>query len=193
MIVCVTVYVSRSCTFECVCIRMYVCVFVSVSVCVSVSHCLTCRLMSLSVLLWHFHGNAGLEIIPGDTEVILSADSAHTITCSGSTPVTWRYRRDENVPNFEVENSSPGSAVLRLENVTWRHTGVYVCTEEGSRQTREVAVFVPGETYILTHTHTHTHTHTNTDKRRYRVHTQTHTLMHSYLYSFTNTDTFSHT
>ncbi|XP_031425684.1 platelet-derived growth factor receptor beta [Clupea harengus] len=110
--------------------------------------------MSLSVLLWHFHGNAGLEIIPGDTEVILSADSAHTITCSGSTPVTWRYRRDENVPNFEVENSSPGSAVLRLENVTWRHTGVYVCTEEGSRQTREVAVFVPdAEEWFLENSH----------------------------------------
>ncbi|XP_062404923.1 platelet-derived growth factor receptor beta [Sardina pilchardus] len=97
----------------------------------------------LTVLLWCFHGNSGLEIVPGDTEVILKADSTHSITCTGSAPVTWRYRRDENVPDFEVENVSPESTVLRLQNVTWRHTGVYVCAEEGTPHTLEVAVFVP--------------------------------------------------
>ncbi|XP_076143291.1 platelet-derived growth factor receptor beta [Alosa pseudoharengus] len=108
----------------------------------------------LTVLLWCFHGNAGLEIIPGDAEVILKTDSAHSITCTGSAPVTWRYRRDENVPDFEVENVSPVSAVLRLENVTWRHTGVYVCTEEGSLHTQEVAVFVPDpDVWFLESTH----------------------------------------
>ncbi|KAJ8015321.1 hypothetical protein DPEC_G00024910 [Dallia pectoralis] len=35
------------------------------------------------------------------------------------------------------------ASILTLENVTWRHTGVYVCTETQTSDTREVAVFVP--------------------------------------------------
>lgn len=78
-------------------------------------------------------------------ETTLSANASISITCSGWAPVSWRYKRDENVPEFRTENRSRTSSVLHLENVTWRHTGVYVCSENGSEETREVAVFVPGE------------------------------------------------
>lgn len=49
------------------------------------------------------------------------------------------------MPDFRTENRSRISSILHLENVTWRHTGVYVCSEDGTEESREVAVYVPGE------------------------------------------------
>ncbi|XP_076861978.1 platelet-derived growth factor receptor beta [Brachyhypopomus gauderio] len=86
---------------------------------------------------------ASLELHPNIREVILTANSSFTITCSGWGPVSWRLRREESAPVFRWENSSPSVSMLTLENVTWRHTGVYVCFENHTAETREVAVYVP--------------------------------------------------
>ncbi|KAL2088692.1 hypothetical protein ACEWY4_015591 [Coilia grayii] len=108
----------------------------------------------LTIVLWCCHGNAGLELTPGDPQVVLEAGSSLSVTCSGSAPVTWHYRSDENIPDFLVEKTTPTSAILHLENVTWRHTGVYVCTEEGHTHAREVAVYVPdAEVWFLESAH----------------------------------------
>ncbi|XP_063048957.1 platelet-derived growth factor receptor beta-like [Engraulis encrasicolus] len=120
----------------------------------------------LTVVLccWCYHGNC-LELSPGNQEVVLQAGSNLSINCTGSAPVNWRYRREDNIPDFLVEKTTPTSsfalplvdmysAVLRLDNVTWRHTGVYVCYEEGHTLTREVAVYVPDpEVWFLESTH----------------------------------------
>uniref|UniRef100_A0A8C2GKX1 receptor protein-tyrosine kinase n=1 Tax=Cyprinus carpio TaxID=7962 RepID=A0A8C2GKX1_CYPCA len=77
-----------------------------------------------------------------------------SITCSGWSNVTWRFKREENVPEFHTEKRSPSSSVLSLEQVTWRHTGVYVCSENSTNETREVAVFVPDpEVWFLENDH----------------------------------------
>ncbi|XP_067242896.1 platelet-derived growth factor receptor beta [Chanodichthys erythropterus] len=88
-------------------------------------------------------GSSGLELNPEVPQVVLPINSSFTITCSGWSNVTWRFKREENVPEFHTESRSPTSSVLSLEQVTWRHTGVYVCMENGTNVTREVAVFVP--------------------------------------------------
>ncbi|XP_026135819.1 platelet-derived growth factor receptor beta-like [Carassius auratus] len=100
-------------------------------------------------------GSSGLELSPSVSPVILSINSSFSITCSGSSNVTWRFKREERVPEFHVEKtSSSSSSVLRLEQVTWRHTGVYVCSENGTNETREVAVFVPDpEVWFLENDH----------------------------------------
>ncbi|XP_073676069.1 platelet-derived growth factor receptor beta [Garra rufa] len=99
-------------------------------------------------------GSSGLELNPSDAQVVLSINSSISITCSGWNDVTWRFKREEKVPEFRVEKRSPTSSVLSLEQVTWRHTGVYVCTENGTNETREVAVFVPDpEVWFLENDH----------------------------------------
>ncbi|XP_067313071.1 platelet-derived growth factor receptor beta [Pseudorasbora parva] len=99
-------------------------------------------------------GSSGLELNPGIPRVILSINSSFTITCSGWSSVTWHFKREENVPVFHTEMRSPTSSVLSLEQVTWRHTGVYVCSENGTDDIREVAVFVPDpEVWFLTNEH----------------------------------------
>uniref|UniRef100_A0A673GHS7 receptor protein-tyrosine kinase n=1 Tax=Sinocyclocheilus rhinocerous TaxID=307959 RepID=A0A673GHS7_9TELE len=77
-----------------------------------------------------------------------------SITCSGWSNVTWRFKREEKVPEFHTEKRSPSSSILSLEQVTWRQTGVYVCLENGTNETREVAVFVPDpEVWFLENDH----------------------------------------
>ncbi|XP_026098492.1 platelet-derived growth factor receptor beta-like isoform X1 [Carassius auratus] len=99
-------------------------------------------------------GSSGLELNPSVTPVVLSINSSFSITCSGGSNVTWRFKREENVPEFHTEKQSPSSSVLRLEQVTWRHTGVYVCSESGTNESREVAVFVPDpEVWFLENDH----------------------------------------
>ncbi|XP_059372347.1 platelet-derived growth factor receptor beta-like [Carassius carassius] len=100
-------------------------------------------------------GSSGLELSPSVSPVVLSINSSFSITCSGSNNVTWHFKREERVPEFHVEKtSSSSSSVLRLEQVTWRHTGVYVCSENGTNETREVAVFVPDpEVWFLENDH----------------------------------------
>ncbi|XP_046882615.1 platelet-derived growth factor receptor beta isoform X2 [Hypomesus transpacificus] len=82
-----------------------------------------------------------LVLTPSDSQVVVAAGSSLTISCSGSGLATWRFRRQEDVPLFRVEQRN-SSAVLILENVTWEHTGVYVCLTQ-AEETEEVAVFVP--------------------------------------------------
>uniref|UniRef100_A0A671KVL7 receptor protein-tyrosine kinase n=1 Tax=Sinocyclocheilus anshuiensis TaxID=1608454 RepID=A0A671KVL7_9TELE len=99
-------------------------------------------------------GSSGLELNPSITQVVLSINSSFSITCSGWSNVTWRFKREEKVPEFHTEKRSPSSSVLSLEQVTWRHTGVYVCLENGTNETREVAVFVPDpEVWFLENDH----------------------------------------
>uniref|UniRef100_A0AAY4CPP2 receptor protein-tyrosine kinase n=1 Tax=Denticeps clupeoides TaxID=299321 RepID=A0AAY4CPP2_9TELE len=95
------------------------------------------------ILLQSFHGGIGLQITPGDPYVVLAAGTSYSLNCSSSGTVTWNYRRLENIPPFQVLNIKENFAVLLLENVTWRSTGVYVCSEEESNNRQEVAVFVP--------------------------------------------------
>lgn len=96
-----------------------------------------------------------LEITPGDKEFVLAEGSSLTLTCSGSGETTWTFKMDD-VPYFQLEPSKPGhqsyeivqsgatSSVLTLFNVSWKHTGVYQCIDQRTRDTEEVAVFVPG-------------------------------------------------
>ncbi|XP_035377625.1 platelet-derived growth factor receptor beta isoform X1 [Electrophorus electricus] len=85
----------------------------------------------------------GLELNPNVREVVLTANQSFTITCSGWGPVTWLFRQDKNVPAVRTEDRSASSSTLSLENVTWRHTGVYECFENETAETREVAIYVP--------------------------------------------------
>ncbi|XP_026774720.2 platelet-derived growth factor receptor beta isoform X2 [Pangasianodon hypophthalmus] len=103
---------------------------------------LTPLITALLILLLCSAGS-GLELSPSTKEIILTTNASISIICSGWAPVSWRYKRDEKQPVFRTENRSLTSSVLHLENVTWRHTGVYVCTEDGSEESREVAIYVP--------------------------------------------------
>ncbi|XP_030594711.1 platelet-derived growth factor receptor beta [Archocentrus centrarchus] len=95
-----------------------------------------------------------LEITPGDKEFVLAKGSSLTLTCSGSGETTWGFKKDD-VPYFQLEppkighqnykivQSGPTSSVLTLFSVSWKHTGVYQCIDRHTRETEEVAVFVP--------------------------------------------------
>lgn len=89
-----------------------------------------------------------LEISPSNSEVVMAAGDSIIITCTGWGTVEWRFKRDDNVPYFGVENQNTTS-VLILDNVTWSQTGVYVCAETWTDKTIEVAVFVPGENTVI--------------------------------------------
>ncbi|KAM9795325.1 platelet-derived growth factor receptor beta [Neosynchiropus ocellatus] len=93
-----------------------------------------------------------LEITPGDAEIRLDRGSSLILTCSGSAGTTWEFKRDD-VPYFQVDlnpgesytilQSSDTSSSLLLKNVSWKHTGVYQCTDHHAGETKEVALFVP--------------------------------------------------
>ncbi|KAG7484543.1 hypothetical protein MATL_G00050500 [Megalops atlanticus] len=83
-----------------------------------------------------------LEITPSDRELILNANSSVSVTCSGWSPVKWRRRSEVELSGVRMDDG-PTSSVLNLENVTWRHTGVYICEELASEETVEISVFVP--------------------------------------------------
>ncbi|KAG7275741.1 hypothetical protein CRUP_009844 [Coryphaenoides rupestris] len=102
-----------------------------------------------------------LEISPGgDGQLVLPRDSSVTLTCSGARTPAWSFKKDD-VPFFQVDpaqnrrppggqshqyrvEETPGSSAMTLLEVSWRHTGVYVCTDNLTLDSREVAVFVPG-------------------------------------------------
>lgn len=90
-----------------------------------------------------------VEISPSNSEVIMTPGDSMIFTCSSWGTVGWRFKRNDDIPYFGVENQNTTS-VLILENVTWRHTGVYVCAEAWTDEAREVAVFVPGENTVIT-------------------------------------------
>ncbi|KAK5864853.1 hypothetical protein PBY51_016060 [Eleginops maclovinus] len=94
------------------------------------------------------------EISPDYKELTLSEGSSLSLTCSGSGLVTWEFKRDD-VPYFqvgqvqdggqtyEIVQSNARSSVLNLWNMSWKHTGVYVCFDRYAGEAKEVAVFVP--------------------------------------------------
>lgn len=102
-----------------------------------------------------------MEITPGDKEFVLAEGSSLSLTCSGSGATTWEFKR-EDVPyfqeeqvqnafagrNYEIVQNSDASSTLTLWSVSWKHTGVYRCTEERAGEMKEVAVFVPGEAWL---------------------------------------------
>ncbi|XP_064207920.1 platelet-derived growth factor receptor beta-like isoform X2 [Anguilla rostrata] len=96
----------------------------------------------LTALLWCWSEIQGLEISPSATEVVLTANSSVTITCSGWSEVRWRNRSELDMSWAHAANGTT-SSVLTLENVTWEHTGTYVCEEPASEEAVEVSVFVP--------------------------------------------------
>ncbi|XP_019937957.2 platelet-derived growth factor receptor beta [Paralichthys olivaceus] len=95
-----------------------------------------------------------LEITPNDKELVLAKGSSLSFTCSGLRETTWEFKRDD-VPYFQVEQvqnvgqsyeimpNGATSSVLTLLNVSWKHTGVYLCVDQHTGETKEVVVFVP--------------------------------------------------
>ncbi|XP_068570767.1 platelet-derived growth factor receptor beta [Cebidichthys violaceus] len=110
--------------------------------------------VTVTALLYFCTELCCLEITPDDKELVLAEGSSLTLTCSGSEDTTWDFKRDD-VPYFQAEQvqndgqsyqivqSSVTSSVLTLWNVSWKHTGVYQCTDRQTGETKEVAVFVP--------------------------------------------------
>lgn len=50
---------------------------------------------------------------------------------------------------YEVVQNGNKSSDLTLLNVSWQHTGVYLCTDQVSGESKEVTVFVPGEKSLI--------------------------------------------
>lgn len=86
--------------------------------------------------------------------------STLTLTCSGLGETRWEFKKDD-VPNFQVDQEQKvgkwyevvqngnKSSDLTLLNVSWQHTGVYLCTDQVSGESKEVTVFVPGEKSLI--------------------------------------------
>ncbi|KAL3044903.1 hypothetical protein OYC64_013220 [Pagothenia borchgrevinki] len=95
-----------------------------------------------------------VEISPDDKELTLAEGSFLSLTCSGSGETTWEFKRDDvpycqveqvqnGGPSYEIVQSNLTSSVLSLWNMSWKHTGVYLCVDRHTGETKEVAVFVP--------------------------------------------------
>uniref|UniRef100_A0AAY4B6X6 receptor protein-tyrosine kinase n=1 Tax=Denticeps clupeoides TaxID=299321 RepID=A0AAY4B6X6_9TELE len=101
-----------------------------------------CRYLMSAVLVIFCQGGRSLEITPGNTEVILAANSSLTLMCSGWSDVTWKIPHDPIPEGISVDNRR-ATSVLSLTNVTWKHTGSYVCEEPISYESKAISVFVP--------------------------------------------------
>uniref|UniRef100_A0AAY4B6J5 receptor protein-tyrosine kinase n=1 Tax=Denticeps clupeoides TaxID=299321 RepID=A0AAY4B6J5_9TELE len=97
---------------------------------------------TLLLLVIFCQGGRSLEITPGNTEVILAANSSLTLMCSGWSDVTWKIPHDPIPEGISVDNRR-ATSVLSLTNVTWKHTGSYVCEEPISYESKAISVFVP--------------------------------------------------
>ena len=91
--------------------------------------------------------------------MVLLPDAQLTLTCSGARGApSWGFKKDD-VPYFQVDPAqnrrpsgarsyrvaeSAGASALTLLGASWKHTGVYVCTDNHTAESREVAVFVAG-------------------------------------------------
>ncbi|KAK1904850.1 Platelet-derived growth factor receptor beta [Dissostichus eleginoides] len=95
-----------------------------------------------------------VEISPDDKELTLAEGSFLSLTCSGSGETTWEFKsvdvpycQVEQVqnggPSYQIVQSNITSSVLSLWNMSWKHTGVYLCVDRHTGETKEVAVFVP--------------------------------------------------
>uniref|UniRef100_A0A3B4AYB0 receptor protein-tyrosine kinase n=1 Tax=Periophthalmus magnuspinnatus TaxID=409849 RepID=A0A3B4AYB0_9GOBI len=78
-----------------------------------------------------------LEITPAGTEFTLDPGSSLTLTCSGSTETAWEFKRDDIVQNTDM------TSVMTLFDVSWKHSGVYLCMDRKTGKSQEVIVFVP--------------------------------------------------
>ena len=58
--------------------------------------------------------------------------------------MSWKLPQEPPLDGILLDNQGTRS-ILQLHNVTWRHSGSYVCEEPSSDQAREVDVFIPGE------------------------------------------------
>lgn len=95
-----------------------------------------------------------LKITPADPEFTLGRGSSLTLTCSGSAETAWEFKRDD-VPyfqldqaqddkrSFEIVRNSDRASVLVLNDVSWKHSGVYLCIDRLTGESQEVVVFVP--------------------------------------------------
>lgn len=105
-------------------------------------------------LLYLCPGLPCLEITPAGREFILDRGSSLTLTCSGSAETAWEFKRDD-VPYFQVDQVQHGkrsfkivqnsdmASVLSLFDVSWKHSGVYLCIDRLTLESREIVVFVP--------------------------------------------------
>lgn len=106
-------------------------------------------------LLYLCPGLPCLEITPADTEFTLGRGSSLTLTCSGSAETAWEFKRDD-VPYFQVDpaqndgkrsfkivRNSNMASVLILDDVSWKHSGVYLCIDRLTAESQEIVVFVP--------------------------------------------------
>lgn len=106
-------------------------------------------------LLYLCPGLPCLEITPADTEFTLGQGSSLTLTCSGSAETAWEFKRDD-VPYFQVDpaqndgkrsfkivRNSNMASVLILDDVSWKHSGVYLCIDRLTAESQEIVVFVP--------------------------------------------------
>lgn len=119
-------------------------------------------LVLTAALLYFCTESRCLEISPRAKELVLTAGSSLTITCSGSGDAAWEIKMDDVWYSLEnqahsgrqsdaaVQVSSAGG-VLTLPKVTWKHTGVYQCVDRQTGESQEVAVFVPGESCYFIH------------------------------------------
>ncbi|XP_034037060.1 platelet-derived growth factor receptor beta [Thalassophryne amazonica] len=106
--------------------------------------------LTVTALVYLCPGVWCLEITPGEREHILPQGSSFTLNCSGTKETTWAFKK-EDVPYFQVDPAknyqivqiSPTSSILHLWDLSWKHTGAYVCIDRHTGETEEVAVFVP--------------------------------------------------
>ncbi|XP_047463666.1 platelet-derived growth factor receptor beta-like [Mugil cephalus] len=101
-------------------------------------------LLLFGVFLVHPEGDVSLELIPSNSEVLLSSNSNFTVVCSGWSQVTWRTPEDTLGDGVFVD-SQGSTSVLSLLNVSWRLSGRYTCEETSSDQRRDIDVFIPGQ------------------------------------------------
>lgn len=97
-----------------------------------------------------------------DKRFILAQGSSLALTCSGSEETTWEFKRDD-IPYFQVDQvqhgkksyqivqSSDTTTVLTLWDVSWKHSGVYVCIDRLTGESQEAVVFVPGKSPSYIH------------------------------------------
>ncbi|KAK7922797.1 hypothetical protein WMY93_009699 [Mugilogobius chulae] len=95
-----------------------------------------------------------LEITPADRQFILDPGSSLTLTCSGSEETAWEFQRDD-VPYFQVDQVQHGkrsfqivqnndmTSVMTLFDVSWKHSGTYLCIDHKTGESQEAIVFVP--------------------------------------------------
>uniref|UniRef100_A0A8C7JEA8 receptor protein-tyrosine kinase n=1 Tax=Oncorhynchus kisutch TaxID=8019 RepID=A0A8C7JEA8_ONCKI len=95
-----------------------------------------------TVLLQFCPEGFSLELSPSEKEVILSTNSSFTVVCSGWSKVSWKSPRDPSLEGVAVEDRGTTS-VLVLHNVTWRHSGNYICEEPSTEEAKDISVFVP--------------------------------------------------